>query len=144
MATTNTKTAPVKTAQAAPKAPETPVETPKVQDIDFGSLTLEDAPMVELARTRTTILDRSPILGWLRESFTTRKAKAVTVGADQAEGLARLLRSGADRLTSENKDGQRVGVAVTQTPVEGGKVRVAFLAKERRAYSPRKSSDKTE
>jgi len=143
MATTNTKAAPVKAAQAAPKAAESKAEAPKVTDIDFGALTLEDAPTAELKRSRTTILDRSPVLGWLRESFQAGKAKAVTVPADQADGLERLLRSGADRLTSENKDGQRIGVAVTQTPVDGGKVRVAFLAKERRAYSPRKNAEKT-
>lgn len=144
MATTNVKATPAKTAQAAPKAAESKPEATKAVALDFGSLVLEDAPDEALKRSRQTILDRSPVLDWLRASFQSGKGKAVTVPADQADGLERLLRSGADRLTSENKDGERVGVAVTQTPVEGGNVRVAFLAKPRRKYTERKGNKTAE
>ena len=131
---TQTKAQASKPAETASKA----AEAPKSQDLDFSTLSLEDAPMAELKRSRTTILDRSPILAWLRESYQSSKAKAVTVPADQAKGLERLLRSGADRLTSET--GTRVGVAVTVTNLPDGKSRVAFLAKDRRKYAPRKTA----
>lgn len=137
---TQTKPVAAKTAQAAPKpaeaAPKAAEAAPKPADLDFSTLTLETAPVSELKRQRQTILDRSPVLNWLRESYDSQEAKTVTVPADQADGLERLLRSGVDRLTAETK--VRIGVAVTQTKLDDGRVRVAFFAKDRRKYTERK------
>lgn len=123
MATATNKTS--KTAQSAPQT----AEAPKPTALDFGALTVTDAPAEALKHSRTTKLDTSPVLGWLRDSFENDKGKAVTVPTEHAKELVNLLRSGAERL--------KIGVSLNPKDNGDGTTTVAFLGKPRRAYKGR-------
>lgn len=114
---------PRKTATPAP-TPETP-KTAKVV-LDFESLgEPEDIEADEIRHTRNTKLDRSPVLGWLKDSWDNDTGKAQTLpGQAEADAFVKLLRSGVNRLG--------YGLRVRQVPNGDGSVRVEYAAVERR------------
>lgn len=120
------------TAQAAQAAPQSAPEAKAEQSapaLDFGALEVTDAPAEALKRTRTTKLDTSPVLTWLRDSFENDKGKAVKVPTANAKELMTLLRSGAERL--------KIGVSINPKDNGDGTTTVTFLGKPRRSYKGR-------
>lgn len=113
-----------KKTAAAPKREHT---------LDFDSLVAEDVEASEVKHRRETYVDRSPVIGWLEESWTTGNGKSVKLpNAEAAKEFAALVRTGATRF-------ENMGTKITETANEDGTVTVRFIAKQKGTNGPRKN-----
>lgn len=124
MATQTTKAAPKPAAKKTEAAPKPDIT------LDFGSLTVQDVAADEVKHTRSSQLDKSPVVDWLRESYREDKGKAVPVPSQaHADALVGLLRAAAARL--------KIGVKILVVNGDGDSKVVKFLGKEKRKYNPK-------
>lgn len=108
---------------------ETPDRTRTTKPaIDYSQLTAEDAAPVKGQRSH--LLEGTPFVGWLRESYDafqagSPKGKAVTVPEAAAKQTTYLIRMAAQEVGC--------GVRVLVDEPQGGRVRITFQAKAKRA-----------
>ena len=120
---TNTRT----NKSAAPAAPAA-TETAKAPALDFAALSAETVAEMPKS-TRTPKVEKTPFLGWMKETVESGKAKRVTVPNANVKDVENLVRQAANAL---NK-----GAKIRKSDAGNGQTAVTFQAAERRAYKPR-------
>lgn len=116
-----------KKAVAAPQTPAAPkTRAPKVT-VDFSTLAEPDTiEQAEIRHSRTTDVDRSPILGWLEDSYTNEVGKSQTLPSqEQADAFVKLLRAGVRRF-------EDMGLKVQTVAGDNGSVVVKYAAVPKR------------
>lgn len=106
---------------------------PKAPALDFGKLTIADAPAPVRKSSRTRA--DNPLVPVMRESWEKRNGdkgagKAVTVQTSQAQELINLIRYAANELSETTK--QPIGSAIVAKDNGNGTTTVTFAAKKRR------------
>ncbi|HVI71730.1 MAG TPA: hypothetical protein VM656_09625 [Pyrinomonadaceae bacterium] len=127
-------TAPAKaTATLAKKADKNAAKRTQTADFDFSGVTVADGEVP--TRTGSRVAMPNPFVDHLKASAEKRTdrpngawvggGKTLTVPEKQVKTAVNLIRYGANRLG--------FGVTIAETPQPGGKVRIDFAAKNRKA-----------
>lgn len=97
--------------------------------IDYSVLEVEDTGKV--SHTRGSVLDGTPFVQWVQDSYDEKEGKAITVPNTAVKQTLSLIQLAADRL------GKGVTKVTEDVPGRVGFTRVKFEAKDRRAYKGR-------
>lgn len=99
---------------------------------DFTQLSATDAELPK--QTRATVLDRTPLVGWVAETAETGRAKSVQVPNDQVPAVKSLVRSAANRLG--------LGARIREQDNGDGSTTVVFAGGEKQNRGPRSEESK--
>jgi hypothetical protein len=121
---------------------------------DFLSgLSVETAELPKGEGGRGRKVKDNPFTQWVSDSYATESGRSVTVPGANVKEAAYLIRQAAQdlglgvRVVALNSKGDKLDVKTIQEMAEKGstaKVKVMFQGKDKRKYSPRKSSDGVE
>lgn len=149
---TQPRKAPAKAAPAKKAAAGTTRTRQTKPLMDFATIKAAPTDATMVSRPRESLLDSTPILGWVRDSWAARTERTVkregkdvtalfgtvvltneipNAAADQVESLIRVA---AGRVGCGVKFGEREPGDQPRT------VRIRFQTKEKRAYSERKKN----
>lgn len=112
------------TAKKTTDTPAAPAKS-KAPAVDYSALTVQKATEADIKHTRTSKLDDTPVMGWVKESKASGEAKSVEVPKANVESVVHDLRMAARRLD--------VGLKVNPVPNGGDSVKIVFQAGDKKA-----------